>query len=100
LDKFNYKITLDERLYTEIVTVDTLSKYVDYSQMAFTQIPKVTGSIVSASSNQLAQPQVIILDRGLGGANISVYFSNGVSAHNIGGPSGILPQVDFAVTGV
>jgi len=65
--------------------------------MNFTQTPKITGSMVSASSNQIARPQVVIIDRGLSGANISVYFSNGISAHNIGST---VPQVDFAVTGV
>jgi hypothetical protein len=40
---------------------------------------------------------VAIKDRGLGGANISVFFSsNGVSAHNIVSA----PVVDFKVIGV
>lgn len=96
LDKFRYKITIDEKTFTDNITVDTQIKYVDYSRMNYTQTPKVTGSMVVASSNQIAQPQVIIIDRGVTGANISVYFSNGQSAHNIG----TSPTVDFAVTGV
>ena len=96
LDKFRYKVTLQEKTYTETITVNDLTKYVDYSRMSFTQIPKITSTTVASSSNQLAQPQTVIIDRGLQGANISVYFSNGVSAHDIGS----FPVVDFAVTGV
>jgi hypothetical protein len=63
--------------------------------MGYTQTPKVSGT-VGSSSNQYAQPQVVIIDRGTSGANIAVYFSNGQSAHNIG----TAPVVDFSVTGV
>jgi hypothetical protein len=63
--------------------------------LGFTQKPRVSGT-VAASSNQFAQPQVVIIDRGITGANIAVYFSNGQSAHNIG----TSPEVDFSVTGV
>ena len=97
LDKFRYKVSLNEKTFTDIITANTEVKFVDYSRMNFTQTPKITGSMVSASSNQIARPQVVIIDRGLSGANISVYFSNGISAHNIGST---VPQVDFAVTGV
>lgn len=99
LDKFRYKVTLNERTFTSIVTMNTaaVTTYVDYSKMNYVQTPKITGALVSASSNQYAQPQVVVIDRGLTGANISVYFSNGVSAHNIGTT---IPTVDFAVTGV
>jgi hypothetical protein len=104
LDQFRYQVSLDEKTFTEIVTVDTQVVNVDYSQMGYTQIPKITSLSVSASSNQIALPQAVILDRGLQGANISVYFANGASAHNILTPDGtsdvITPQVDFAVTGV
>lgn len=96
LDKFRYKVSIDEKTFTDVVTVNTLTKYVDYSRMGYTQTPKITGALVSSSSNQIAQPQVVIIDRGTSGANISVYFSNGQSAHNIG----TSPTVDFAVTGV
>jgi hypothetical protein len=95
LDRFRYKIAINEKTYTESVIVDTLVKNVDYSRMAFTQTPKVSGT-VGSSSNQIAQPQVVIIDRGVSGANIAVYFSNGQSAHNIG----TAPVVDFSVTGV
>lgn len=94
LDKFNYYVAVQERTFTDVITVDTLTKYIDYSRMSYTQIPKITAAFVSASSNQLAMPQTVIKDRGLQGANISVYFSNGVSAH------GASTTVDFSVTGV
>jgi hypothetical protein len=95
LDKFRYKIAINEKTFTESVIVNTLVKNIDYSRLAFTQTPRVSGT-VAASSNQLAQPQVVIIDRGITGANIAVYFSNGQSAHNIG----TSPEVDFSVTGV
>ena len=86
------------------MTVDTQVVNIDYSQMGYTQIPKITSLSVSASSNQIALPQAVILDRGLQGANVSVYFANGASAHDILTPDGtsdvITPQIDFAVTGV
>jgi hypothetical protein len=75
----------------------SVTTYVDYARMNFVQTPKITGALVSSSSNQLAQPQVVIIDRGLSGANISVYFSNGISSHNVGSS---VTTVDFAVTGV
>ena len=95
LDKFRYKIAINEKTYTEAVTVNSLVKNVDYSRMGYTQTPKVSGT-VGSSSNQYAQPQVVVIDRGTTGANIAVYFSNGQSAHNIG----TAPVVDFSVTGV
>ena len=100
LDKFRYRIALDERLFTQTVTITTAVTFIDYAQMGYVQIPRVTATTISASSNQLAQPQCIVLDRGVEGANISVYFSNGVSSHDIIGPSSIYTEVDFAVTGV
>jgi len=104
LDQFRYQVALDEKTFTEIVTIDTQVVNIDYSQMEYTQIPKITSLSVSASSNQIALPQAVILDRGLQGANVSVYFANGASAHDILTPDGtsdvITPQIDFAVTGV
>jgi len=96
LDRFRYKILLEPREYSPSVTVDTAIKFIDYSSMAFTRVPKVS-AIVVESSNHLAIPMVAIKDRGLGGANISVFFSsNGVSAHDIISA----PVVDFKVIGV
>jgi hypothetical protein len=95
LDKFRYKIAINEKSYSETVIVDTLIKNVDYSRMSYTQVPKVSVSVAS-SSNQLAQPGCVILDRGTSGANIAVYFSNAKAAYNIG----TAPVVDFTVVGV
>ena len=95
LDKFRYKIAINEKSYSEAVIVDTLVKNVDYSRMSYTQVPKVSVSVAS-SSNQIAQPTCVILDRGISGANIAVYFSNAKAAYNIG----TAPVVDFTVVGV
>jgi hypothetical protein len=96
LDKFRYRVTLEERSYSTTVTVDQLVTPVDYTLMNYYNIPKITGTIVTTSGDQLAQPQVVIIDRTKTGANISVYFSNGVSAHDIAP----LPEVDFSIIGV
>lgn len=99
LDRFRYRVALDDRPYSDTVEMDNEIVFVDYQLMEYKQVPKVTGTTVVQSSNNhpLAQPQVIVLDRGLTGANISVYFANGVSSHNVGATSTV---VDFAVTGV
>jgi hypothetical protein len=60
-------------------------------------VPKISGLIVTESSNALALPMAVVVDKGLTGANVSVYFtSNGASAHNIG----TAPSVDISVVGV
>jgi hypothetical protein len=99
LDKFRYKVLINEKTFTDTVTVPIETTYIDYSRMAYTRIPKITALIVSASSDQFSA-RAIIRDRGITGANISVYFANGISAHNILGPGLIVPAVEFGVTGV
>jgi hypothetical protein len=97
LDRFRYKILLDERQYSNTITVDTTIKFIDYKSMRYTRVPKILSLAVVESSNHLAVPTVAIKDRGLEGANISVFFtSNGVSAHDIVSA----PVVDFRITGV
>jgi len=97
LDKFRYSLSLEDRAFsTTIATVDSQT-FVDYSVMQYTTTPKVTGALVIESSNQLAQPQVVVLSRDLTGAWISSFFSNGVSTHNVGATQ---TTIDFSVTGV
>ena len=100
LDKFRYKIGLEEKSYTVTVNSNATTTFVDYGVMNYTRTPQITGVTVAESSNQIAQPQVVIIDRGIEGANISVYFANGASTHDIIGASSIYTQVDFSVTGV
>lgn len=98
LDKFRYRVGLQERPYSQTVTVTANPTTVDYSRMNYAQTPRVTGASVISSADQTGTglPQVVVTDKGIANANIAVYFANGDSASS----QSPQPVVDFTISGV